>query len=59
MWVVHAELPGIRRISLLYCYPSYFSDELIDAIANIDKVHSSPLAAVSPLRPRSLSHASA
>ena len=23
-WVVHAELPGIRRISLLYCYPSYF-----------------------------------
>jgi ribosomal protein S12 methylthiotransferase len=32
------EIPGIRRISLLYCYPSYFSDELIDAIASIDKV---------------------
>mmetsp|Transcript_96189 Transcript_96189/g.140571 ORF Transcript_96189/g.140571 Transcript_96189/m.140571 type:complete len:568 (+) Transcript_96189:56-1759(+) len=32
------EVPEIRRISLLYCYPSYFSDELIDAIASIDKV---------------------
>ena len=32
------QIPQIRRISLLYCYPSYFSDELIDAIASIDKV---------------------
>jgi len=32
------EVPEIRRISLLYCYPSYFSDELIHAIATIDKV---------------------
>ena len=33
-----AKIPELRRISLLYCYPSYFSDELIDAIASIDKV---------------------
>ena len=32
------EIPQLRRISLLYCYPSYFSDELIDAIASLDKV---------------------
>ena len=32
------QVPELRRISLLYCYPSYFSDELIDAIASIDKV---------------------
>jgi hypothetical protein len=35
-------LEGIRRISLLYCYPSYFSEELIDAIANIDKARRKP-----------------
>ncbi len=33
-----ADIPGIRWIRLLYCYPSYFSEELIDAIASIDKV---------------------
>jgi ribosomal protein S12 methylthiotransferase len=33
-----AELPGLRWIRLLYCYPSYFSPELVDAIAGIDKV---------------------
>jgi len=32
------EIPQLRRMGLLYCYPSYFSDELIDAIASIDKV---------------------
>jgi len=37
LWALDG-LEGIRRISLLYCYPSYFSEELIDAIANIDKV---------------------
>jgi len=33
-----ADIEGIQWIRLLYCYPSYFTDELIDAIANIDKV---------------------
>ena len=33
-----SELPQLRWIRLLYCYPSYFSEELIDAIASIDKV---------------------
>lgn len=33
-----AKIEGIQWIRLLYCYPSYFTDELIDAIANIDKV---------------------
>lgn len=33
-----AEIDSVVRIRLLYCYPSYFSDELIDAIASIDKV---------------------
>ena len=30
--------PNLKWIRLLYCYPSYFSEELIDAIADIDKV---------------------
>lgn len=38
LYALDSEIPEIRRISLLYCYPSYFSDELIDAIAKIDKV---------------------
>jgi len=33
-----AKIESVVRIRLLYCYPSYFSEELIDAIANIDKV---------------------
>ena len=33
-----AEIPGIEWIRLLYCYPSYFSDELIEAIATIPQV---------------------
>ena len=33
-----AALPEVRWVRLLYCYPSYFSEELIDAIASIDKV---------------------
>jgi len=33
-----SEIQEVRRMSLLYCYPSYFSEELIDAIADIDKV---------------------
>ena len=35
---VLAENPQLKWIRLLYCYPSYFSEELIDAIAGIDKV---------------------
>jgi len=33
-----AALPGLRWIRLLYCYPSYFSPALIEAIGSIDKV---------------------
>ena len=33
-----ADIPDLRWIRLLYCYPSYFSDELIASIASIDKV---------------------
>lgn len=33
-----AKLEGLRWIRLLYCYPSYFSDELIDEIAINPKV---------------------
>ena len=31
-------LPRLQWIRLLYCYPSYFSEELVDAIATIPKV---------------------
>lgn len=31
-------LPGLRWIRLLYCYPSYFNDELIEEIATNPKV---------------------
>jgi len=31
-------LPELRWVRLLYCYPSYFSEELIDTIANEEKV---------------------
>ena len=31
-------MPQLRWVRLLYCYPSYFSEELIDAIATLDKV---------------------
>lgn len=33
-----ADIPGIRWIRILYAYPSYFTDALVDAIASIDKV---------------------
>ena len=33
-----ADIPGIQWIRILYAYPSYFTDELIDAIATIPKV---------------------
>lgn len=33
-----AALDGLEWIRLLYCYPSYFSDELVDEIATNDKV---------------------
>lgn len=32
------EIEGLKWIRLLYCYPSYFNDELIDEIANNPKV---------------------
>lgn len=32
-----ATIPGLRWIRLLYCYPSYFTDELIDEIATNPK----------------------
>ncbi|MDD3396408.1 MAG: 30S ribosomal protein S12 methylthiotransferase RimO [Acidaminococcaceae bacterium] len=32
------ELEGLKWIRLLYCYPQYFSDELIQAIASLPKV---------------------
>lgn len=32
------KLEGLRWIRLLYCYPSYFSEDLIDEIANNPKV---------------------
>ena len=32
------EIEGLRWIRLLYCYPSYFNDELIDEIATNPKV---------------------
>lgn len=43
-----ADIEGIVRIRLLYCYPSYFSDELIEAIASIDKVRLCMRRAVTP-----------
>eukprot|EP00186_Timspurckia_oligopyrenoides_P004154 CAMPEP_0182445028 /NCGR_PEP_ID=MMETSP1172-20130603/3293_1 /TAXON_ID=708627 /ORGANISM="Timspurckia oligopyrenoides, Strain CCMP3278" /LENGTH=522 /DNA_ID=CAMNT_0024640723 /DNA_START=50 /DNA_END=1618 /DNA_ORIENTATION=+ len=33
-----AEIDGIKWIRLLYCYPSYFSENLVKAIADIPKV---------------------
>jgi len=33
-----AALPGVEWIRILYAYPSYFTDELIDAIATIPQV---------------------
>lgn len=35
---VAQHVPSIRWLRLLYCYPSYFTDALIDAIAKIDIV---------------------
>lgn len=35
---VSTNVPNVRWIRLLYCYPSYFTDDLIDAIANLDVV---------------------
>ena len=32
-----ARLDGLRWMRLLYCYPSYFTEELIDEIANNPK----------------------
>lgn len=32
------KLAGLKWIRLLYCYPSYFTEELIDEIAANDKV---------------------
>ena len=32
-----ARLDGLRWMRLLYCYPSYFTNELIDEIANNSK----------------------
>lgn len=32
-----ARLDGLRWMRLLYCYPSYFTDELIDEIASNPK----------------------
>ena len=32
------KLEGLRWIRLLYCYPSYFSEELIDELARNPKV---------------------
>lgn len=37
-----AKLEGLQWIRLLYCYPSYFSDELIEEIAVNDKVRLVP-----------------
>ena len=33
------KLEGLRWVRLLYCYPSYFTEELIDEIVNNPKVH--------------------
>jgi ribosomal protein S12 methylthiotransferase len=33
-----SEIPGLRWIRILYAYPSYFTDELINEIANNPKV---------------------
>lgn len=33
------KLEGLKWMRLLYCYPSYFSEELIDEIATNPKVH--------------------
>ncbi len=33
-----SEIPQLKWIRLLYCYPSYFSEELIGAIASLPKV---------------------
>ena len=55
-----SEIPGIRWIRILYAYPSYFSDELIDEIAANPKVckyidiplqHISNLVLLSMMRP--------
>lgn len=32
------KLPGLKWMRILYAYPSYFNDELIDEIANNPKV---------------------
>ena len=40
-----AQLEGLRLLRLLYCYPSYFTDELIQEIADNDKVTSFPFPA--------------
>ena len=33
-----SEIEGLRWVRLLYCYPSYFSAELVEAIATLPKV---------------------
>ncbi len=33
-----AEIEGIRWIRLLYCYPNFVTDELLDAVARLDQV---------------------
>lgn len=33
-----SKIEGLRWIRLLYCYPSYFTEDLIDEIAQNDKV---------------------
>lgn len=33
-----AEIDGIRWIRVLYCYPERITDELLDTIANVDKI---------------------
>ena len=33
-----SKLDGLKWIRLLYCYPSYFTEELIDEIADNNKV---------------------
>jgi ribosomal protein S12 methylthiotransferase len=33
-----AQVDGLRWIRLLYAYPAFFTDEMIDAVASIDKV---------------------
>lgn len=38
------ELEGLHWIRILYAYPSYFSEDLIDEIANNPKVSASRIA---------------